>query len=38
MPIRAALTGKSKGPDLYTIISIIGKKETVERIKRTIKL
>lgn len=38
MPIRAALTGKSKGPDLYTIISIIGKKETIERIKRTIKL
>ncbi|CAM3138686.1 glutamate--tRNA ligase [Streptobacillus felis] len=33
MPIRAALTGRSKGPDLYTIISIIGKERTVNRIK-----
>ncbi|WP_067143428.1 glutamate--tRNA ligase [Oceanivirga salmonicida] len=34
MPIRAALTGKSKGPDLYTIVSIIGKTRTLERIKQ----
>ncbi|WP_064611270.1 glutamate--tRNA ligase [Streptobacillus moniliformis] len=32
MPIRAALTGKSKGPDLYSIISIIGKERTIKRI------
>ncbi|WP_072593699.1 glutamate--tRNA ligase [Streptobacillus ratti] len=32
MPIRAVLTGKSKGPDLYSIISIIGKEKTIKRI------
>ncbi len=32
MPIRASLTGKSKGPDLYSIISIIGKEKTIRRI------
>ncbi|WP_156299047.1 glutamate--tRNA ligase [Streptobacillus canis] len=32
MPIRAALTGRSKGPDLYSIVSIIGKERTVNRI------
>lgn len=34
MPLRAALTGKSKGPDLYSIISIIGRRRTIDRMKR----
>ncbi|CAM3462076.1 glutamate--tRNA ligase [Pseudostreptobacillus hongkongensis] len=33
MPLRAAITGKSKGPDLYSIISVIGKERTLNRIK-----
>lgn len=33
MPIRIALTGKLKGPDLYSIISIIGIDKTLERIE-----
>lgn len=34
MPIRALLTGQSKGPDLYTIISVIGKTRTLKRINQ----
>ena len=32
-PLRFALSGKEKSPDPFTIISILGKKETVERVK-----
>lgn len=33
MPIRIALTGKLKGMNLYSIISIIGIDKTLERIE-----
>lgn len=32
-PLRFALSGREKSPDPFTIISILGKKETIERIK-----
>lgn len=34
MPIRAILTGKAKGADLYTVIAIIGKKRCQDRINQ----
>lgn len=34
MPLRAVLTGKAKGPDLYTIISVIGKTRVLNRMKQ----
>ena len=34
MPLRALLTGKAKGPDLYTIISVIGKTRVLNRMKQ----
>jgi hypothetical protein len=34
MPLRAVLTGKSRGADLYTVISIIGKKRCLDRINQ----
>lgn len=37
MPLRAMLTGRLKGGELYNIISIIGKKKIVTRINNTIK-
>lgn len=37
MPLRAVLTGKARGADLYTIISIIGKTRTLNRINNTLK-
>lgn len=37
MPIRAALTGKSKGPDLYQIVSVIGKDRTINRLRKQVK-
>lgn len=36
-PLRIALIGELKGPDLYSIINIIGKEETVKRIEKAIK-
>ncbi|MBP6126029.1 MAG: glutamate--tRNA ligase [Leptotrichiaceae bacterium] len=33
MPLRAVITGKSKGSDLYTVISIVGKERVLKRIK-----
>lgn len=36
MPLRVALVGDLKGPDLYDIMFMIGKDETVKRIERTI--
>lgn len=35
MPLRAVLTGKARGADLYTVIGIIGKARVLERVKRT---
>ena len=37
-PIRYALTGKMKSPDPFTVISIIGKDESIERLKKAEKL
>ncbi len=34
MPIRAMLTGKARGADLYTVIAIIGKERTLSRINK----
>lgn len=33
-PMRIALTGREKSPDPFTISSIIGKKETIDRLKK----
>ena len=33
MFIRVAVTGKQNAPDLYTVMQIIGKDKTVQRIK-----
>ena len=38
MPIRASLTGKVHGPDLPRVISILGKKECIERISQSVSL
>ena len=38
MPIRASLTGKVHGPDLPKIISILGKKECIDRITQSTSL
>lgn len=37
MPLRAVMTGQSRGADLYNILYIIGKKRAIERIEKTIK-
>ena len=34
MPLRAVLTGKSRGADLYTVIAVIGKKRCLDRINQ----
>ena len=34
IPLRTALIGKEHGPDLYTIINILGKNESIERLKQ----
>ena len=34
MPLRAVLTGKARGADLYTVIKIIGKKRILNRISQ----
>ena len=33
MPLRAVITGKSRGADLYTVIAVIGKERTLKRIE-----
>ena len=35
-PLRLALVGELKGPDLFVIVELLGKKETVNRIKKAI--
>jgi len=34
IPLRTALIGKEHGPDLYTIINILGKNESIERLQQ----
>lgn len=36
MPIRVALTGRTAGPDLVTVLSLLGKDRCVERIRRAL--
>lgn len=36
MPLRLSLVGEMKGPDVFEIIAILGKKEAVERIQKAI--
>ncbi|WP_310994278.1 glutamate--tRNA ligase [Aequorivita marina] len=36
MPLRLALVGEMKGPDVFEIISILGKNESLSRIKKAI--
>lgn len=38
MPLRIALVGSLQGPDLFQIASVIGKKETIKRIKNAIEV
>ncbi len=37
-PLRLSLVGALKGPDLFEILEMTGKKETVKRIEKFIKL
>ena len=37
MPLRLALVGELKGPDVFDIIYMIGKNETIDRINNAIK-
>ena len=36
MPLRAVVTGKARGADLYTVIAIIGKERTLKRVQNTL--
>src|SRR5690606_30665740 len=36
MPLRLALVGEMKGPEVFDILSILGKKESVSRIEKAI--
>ncbi len=36
MPLRLALVGEMKGPDVFDILSILGKEESISRIKKAI--
>lgn len=37
MPLRAVVTGKARGADLYTVIAVIGKTRTLARVENTLK-
>ena len=37
MPLRAVVTGKARGADLYTVIAVIGKARTLKRVENTLK-
>ena len=37
MPLRAVVTGKARGADLYTVIAVIGKARTLARVENTLK-
>jgi len=36
MPLRLALVGEMKGPEVFDIISVLGKEESISRIKKAI--
>ena len=36
MPLRAVVTGKARGADLYTVIAAIGKERTLKRVQNTL--
>jgi glutamyl-tRNA synthetase len=36
MPLRLALVGEMKGPDVFLILSILGKKESIERVENAV--
>jgi glutamyl-tRNA synthetase len=36
MPLRLSLVGEMKGPDVFNIAAILGKKETINRVQKTI--
>lgn len=36
MPLRLALVGETKGPDVFEIAAILGKKEVISRINKMI--
>lgn len=36
MPLRLSLVGEMKGPDVFNIAAILGKKETISRVQKTI--
>ncbi|HET8804183.1 MAG TPA: glutamate--tRNA ligase, partial [Aequorivita sp.] len=36
MPLRLAIVGEMKGPDVFDILSILGKEESVSRIEKAI--
>lgn len=38
MPLRAALTGRTRGPEIYFLMPIIGNERTAERIKRVLEM
>ena len=35
MPLRVALTGRMHGPELYDIVSVLGKEEVLRRLRQT---
>ncbi len=37
MPLRLALVGEMKGPEVFDILSILGKKESISRIEKAVK-
>jgi glutamyl-tRNA synthetase len=37
MPLRLALVGEMKGPDVFDIASVLGKKESILRIENAIR-
>ena len=36
MPLRIALTGNNKGPELYKVLHVLGKDKAIERIRNFI--
>ncbi len=37
MPLRVAITGRTKGPEIYNIVEILGKEVTIKRLENTYK-
>ena len=37
-PTRVALTGKNSGPDLYSVIALLGKEKSVNRLEQALDL